>query len=711
MELAACRMNYVVTRSGMMAVASVIFLVLAVVTSEVIARSVMTGPLVAQEATAPEKAKAAAPTTAKLGLILNDPKAFRGYTVLNPMNKKTTYLIDMEGRVVHSWESEHNSMHAAYLLENGHLFRLAQLGAEERAFGAGPGAAGRIQEFDWDGSLVWDFKFHNAKQYPHHDAARMPNGNVLMVVWDKKTADEAIAAGRKKELVSDYVLPDSLVEIKPTGKTTGEIVWEWHLWDHLVQDHDSTKANYGEVAAHPELMDINFVETSMGPGPGPGPQQATAKAAAPAKDAAKKAEAAKLKSLGYVGSPTQRSQRINPDWTHVNAVDYNAALDQIVISLHEFSEFWIIDHSTTTAEAAGHTGGRQGKGGDLLYRWGNPRVYRAGTNADQRLFAQHNAQWIPPGFPGEGHVLVFNNGPRRPDGSYSSVDEIVTPVNSQGRYELEPGKAYGPKDAIWSYSAPKKSDFFATFISGTHRLPNGNTMICSGPNGTLFEVTPQKELVWKYVNPVKGGFMPGGPGGPGGPRPNEVLASFMQDMLGLSAKQKKGVESLQKTVDETLAKVLDDEQKKKLRNRAAPGPGGMGAMPVPGQIISVATQVTLKPNALQKTQLAELQKDVDTGLEKILKEDQRKQFKQMRADFARGGPPGGPGGPGGGPPAFLFNGPAGGAGVFRAYRYGPDYAGLSGRKLEPGKTVEELDAKEAAKAKSSEKAKDPEKKK
>ena len=54
---------------------------------------------------------------------------------------------------------------------------------------------------------MWDFTFHNAKQYPHHDAAKMPNGNVLMVVWDKKTADQAIAAGRKKELVSDYVLP------------------------------------------------------------------------------------------------------------------------------------------------------------------------------------------------------------------------------------------------------------------------------------------------------------------------------------------------------------------------------------------------------------------------------------------------------------------------------------------------------------------------
>ena len=97
--------------------------------------------------------------------------------------------------------------------------------------------------------------------------------------------------------------------------------WEWHLWDHLVQDHDSTLANFGDVAAHPELMDINFVKSSLGPPPGA--PQATAKANNTAKDAAKKAEAAKLKSLGYVGSPTQRSQRVNPDWTHVNAVDYN----------------------------------------------------------------------------------------------------------------------------------------------------------------------------------------------------------------------------------------------------------------------------------------------------------------------------------------------------------------------------------------------------
>ena len=60
------------------------------------------------------------------------------------------------------------------------------------------------------------------------------------------------------------VMPDSLIEIKPTGKTTGEVVWEWHLWDHLVQDHDKAKANYGTISAHPELVDLNFGQDVVG---------------------------------------------------------------------------------------------------------------------------------------------------------------------------------------------------------------------------------------------------------------------------------------------------------------------------------------------------------------------------------------------------------------------------------------------------------------
>ena len=96
-------------------------------------------------------------------------------------------------------------------------------------------------------------------------------------------------------------------------------------------------------------------------------------------------------------------------------------------------------------------------------------------------------------------MLVFNNGGHRPDGQLSSsVDELAPPVDGRGRYELQPGTAFGPGKLVWSYTAPKKSDFYAFFISGAHRLPGGDTFVCSGPNGTFFEVTPSKELVWKY---------------------------------------------------------------------------------------------------------------------------------------------------------------------------------------------------------------------
>ena len=237
-------------------------------------------------------------------------------------------------------------------------------------------------------------------------------------------------------------------------------------------------------------------------------------------------------------------------------------------------------------------------------------------------------------------------------------------------------------------------------------------MICSGPNGTLFEVTPEKELVWNYVNPVKGGFGPPGfgpPGfgpGPGGPQPlSQVLPGFLQNVLGLSDAQKKELESFQQTLDVTLGKVLTDAQKKTVRERSRPGPGGFAAMPLPGQIMSVATQVTLKPTDEQKKQLADLQKEVDAKLDKVLTADQLKDLKQMRADFARGGPPGGPPGPPGGP-GGPGGGPPGGSSIFRAYRYGPEYPGLAGKELKPGKTVEELQPKEPEKAKRALRAKE-----
>jgi hypothetical protein len=384
------------------------------------------------------------------------------------MTSTDTHLIDMEGRVVRTWRSDWQPALSAYLLESGNLLRSGAVPPGEQPFG-GPGAGGRIQEFSWDGQLVWDFRLVLERQLPHHDIAPLPNGNVLVVAWDKKEADEVISAGRRRPWLGDrHLLSDCILEIKPTGKTTGEIVWQWHVWDHLIQDHDPTKANYGDVSAHPELIDVNLGEEMR----------------------------------WTAGVPD-----FTVDWTHINSIAYSPELDQIALSVRAFSEIWIIDHGTTTAEAAGHTGGRRGKGGDLLYRWGNPRAYRRGEQADQRLFKQHHAHWIPSGLPGAGHILLFNNGNNRPGGAYSTVDEIVTPVTADGQYSRTPGQAFEPRDAIWSYAAPNKRDLFSLVVSGAQRLANGNTLICSGASGTLLEVTPEKELVWKFVNPVKGSFL------------------------------------------------------------------------------------------------------------------------------------------------------------------------------------------------------------
>ncbi len=130
---------------------------------------------------------------------------------------------------------------------------------------------------------------------------------------------------------------------------------------------------------------------------------------------------------------------------------------------------------------------------------GNPQVYNAGSQLNQKLFTFHDAQWIGEGYPGGGNILVFNNGNGRPGGSFSSVDELVPPVNGGGHYWMVPGTAYGPIQQSWVYSDP--GSFHAGHLSGAVRLSDGNTLICDGPRGRFFEVTPGGQTVWEFTNP------------------------------------------------------------------------------------------------------------------------------------------------------------------------------------------------------------------
>ncbi|MDK9700109.1 MAG: aryl-sulfate sulfotransferase [bacterium] len=363
---------------------------------------------------------------------------YEGFTLFGSNNSRNNYLVDMSNTVVHSWASTVSGNYSYYLLEDGSLLRTAMSG---NSFNGG-GAQGAVEKLDWDGVRTWFYTYSNTSHRSHHDIEPMPNGNVLMIAWELKSSSQAVAAGLSR---SAAIWPDHIIEVQPTGATTGDIVWEWHAWDHLVQDYNASRSNYGVVNDHPELLDIN---TYTGTGGGGG------------------------------------------DWMHVNAVSYNPDLDQIVFSSHNLNEIYIIDHSTTTAEAASHSGGRWGKGGDFLYRWGNPANYdETGT----RVFdVVHCAWWVPAGLPGAGHLLAFNN---RQTARASMIVELVLPVDSLGYYLRDSSTAYGPASPVWSYSG---TGFYSQHLGGNQRLPNGNTIISESTSGFLFEVDSTGQTVWSY---------------------------------------------------------------------------------------------------------------------------------------------------------------------------------------------------------------------
>jgi len=381
-----------------------------------------------------------------VGLMLNEAGAFNGYTLFAPLVNATTYLINNEGLLVHSWSSSYLPGMAVYLGPDGCLYRTINILSL-------PGLGGGVEKIDWDGKVVWHYEYASNVNRSHHDIGILPNGNVLMIANETKDSSEMIEAGRDPALLPPGpLLPEHVIEVRPEGATGGTIVWEWHVWDHLIQDFDSTKANHGIVANHPELIDLNYVGD------------------------------------GEVAS----------DWIHGSAVSYNESFNQILLTSRLFSEVWAIDHSTTTAQARGHTGGTSGKGGDLLYRWGNPQTYGHGAATDQKLFLPHDGTWIAPGLPGAGNIIIFNNGDitQRP---YSSVNEIIPPVDGHGNYTG--GLPFNPAAPAWTYST-FSADFYSSIIGSGQRLPNGNTLICDGLKGNFFEVTPADSVVWRYINPV-----------------------------------------------------------------------------------------------------------------------------------------------------------------------------------------------------------------
>ena len=385
-----------------------------------------------------------------VGVLVNTEAAYEGYTLFSPSSTPSVHLIDNEGRIIHTWEIENTeAVMEAHLRGNGNLVVVAG----PRDTPNTPNIVqhmGSIREYTWNNRFVWEYHHQFAARglEQHHGIDILPNGNILAIAWERRPMNEAAAVGLKPAfsaaLQKRSLLVEIIVEIDPL---TNEIVWRWDSWDHLAQNLDADLPNYGEIAQHPQRIDIN-------------------------------------------NQPRLTGDMSRPyDWMHANAANYHPELDQIVISVREFNELWIIDHSPSTAEAAGPAG-------DLLWRWGNPAAYQQGDPVDDRqLFGQHDVQWIEDGLPGAGNILIFNNQHISADGEkYSSALEIKPPLRPDGSYDWEQDV-----EIVWSYRA---DGFYSPVLSGVQRLPNGNTLITEGRPGRLIEVSADGEVVWEFVNPV-----------------------------------------------------------------------------------------------------------------------------------------------------------------------------------------------------------------
>ncbi len=383
-----------------------------------------------------------------------------GYVLFNPENQSTVFLINNCGEVVHTWKTDEFRLPGKeqYIDEAGRLYLASiQPALQNPSFGSG-GAGGVLEILDWEGNIEWQRIVADGQQRQHHDIHIMPNGNIMYIAWENIPLDKAAECGF--DTLNNPQIgfwPDKIVEINPN---TDQIVWEWRSMDHMIQDIDSERMNYGVIAEHPERININYIDFAFG----------------------------------------------RQDVHHINAIDYNEELDMVMISVRNFNEIWIIDHSTTIEEAASHDGGLRGKGGDLIYRWGNPAAYNSGEESDQKLFRQHDAAWIddvPQNHPYFGQVSVYNNfiGPE------FSLGTVFNPVFNadENSFASESG-LYLPLDFTTTFSHPVQAKTFSTAASNIQMLPNGNVLMCAARQGRMFELTISGDLTWEYLIPTRNGL-------------------------------------------------------------------------------------------------------------------------------------------------------------------------------------------------------------
>jgi hypothetical protein len=474
--------------------------------------------------------------------VCDPTKAYPGVHLFTPQSGYVTYLIDLDGRMVHKWKrpdpapATPTTIWYAALEENGKLSRALTLpyngAVDPHNNMTGGGQTGGFEEVNWNGTVAVSLNLYRPQFRSHHQYERIFNKKLnaytyLVLCWEARTNAEGIALGALAPRYANgpgAVAPDSsgwssdaIYELDYSGN----IVWKWSLYDHTCQSVYNALPNFvADVSTVPNKWDVNAF------------------------------------------SRTGNQSRTGPTnaWMHVACLGYDPATGHIAFGSREFQELFVVDHDGTfvstaiaNGKIAANIDAAAGAGGDFLYRFGAPMNYQPavaanlpswGSNGTVQIWGAHSVHFIKPTFykngpalPGAGHILVFDNHGTNNNtmGSFSQLLEInphvtgppavstsnppVWPAGAAYKLQSDVGVGYvatgnvgfgysntnQSHQVVWKFMPSNSFSLSSSHLGGVQRLPNGNTIGTSGEAGHIFEVTPGTD-----------GYPPGIGGGGGG---------------------------------------------------------------------------------------------------------------------------------------------------------------------------------------------------
>jgi len=406
------------------------------------------------------------PTVFPHGTTIYKPeKCWSGYTVFGTeVEAEGTVLIDMNGNVVRQWKDICQEEHPPKMLKGGFLAGTKRPSPEKKGRVWGHEYSTDLVVVDWDGKVVrsipragmhHDYQFEgNPLGYHLPDMPLENFRGKILILSHKFTHNQYIT---DKELYDDYI-----VEVDKDGK----VIWDWVASEH-----------YHEMEFPAEFQKTMYKYPTY--------------------------------------SMTRTPGRKGADWIHVNAATYLGPNkwyaedpkkyavfnpENIIISCRQTNTSFIIDKASKKVVW---------QVGPLFYRdsvWEfGGESYPGALYKLGQIIGQHHTHMIPKGLPGEGNILVYDNGgyagygPRNPGAPEGWSD---------ARRDYSRILEFDPRTLklVWEHSAKtmglrNKYQFYSDYVSSAQRLPNGNTFITNGAVGQFQEVTPEHEIVWEYISP------------------------------------------------------------------------------------------------------------------------------------------------------------------------------------------------------------------